>query len=53
MNKKEWMEQRKALQKHLDTAHKNRKTADDQIAELDLTIAAYTVQIKTFKQSLR
>ena len=49
MNKKEWQEQRKALVKHLESAHKNRKIAEDQIAELDLTIAAYDVKIKSFK----
>ena len=50
MNKKEWIEQRKPLYKHLENAHKNLKTATDQIAELDLTIAAYDVKIKTFKK---
>ena len=49
MNKKEWLAQRKILHTHLETAHKNLKTATDQIAELDLTIAAYNVKIKTFK----
>ncbi len=49
MNKKEWLEQRKALVKHLETAEKNMKTAAAQKEELDLTIAAYDVKIKTFK----
>ena len=49
MNKKEWIEQRKALLKHLDTAQKNFKTACAQIEELELTIAAYDGKIQTFK----
>ena len=49
MNKKEWVEQKKALIKHLETAQKNLKTATDQIDELELTIAAYDVKIANFK----
>jgi len=49
MNKKEWIEQRKILHKHLETAQKNLKTAQGQIDELELTIAAYSEKIKTFK----
>ena len=49
MNKKEWIEQRKVLHKHLDSAKKNLKTATDQIDELELTITAYDLKIKTFK----
>ena len=49
MNKKEWLAQKSILVKHLETAQKNLKTATDQIAELELTIAAYDVKIKTFK----
>lgn len=49
MNKKEWLEQKKILVKHLETAKKNMKTATDQIDELELTISAYDVKIKTFK----
>ena len=49
MNKKEWIEQRKLLIKHLETAEKNMKTATDQKEELTLTIAAYDEKIKTFK----
>ena len=49
MNKKEWIQQRKELQKHLETAQKNHKTATDQIAELELTMAAYSEKSKTFK----
>lgn len=49
MNKIEWIEQRKALEKHLEIAEKNLKVATDQIAELELTIEAYTKKIETFK----
>ena len=49
MNKKEWISQRKILIKHLETAEKNAKTAEDQIEELMLTIAAYDKHIATFK----
>ena len=49
MNKKEWVEQRKVLYKHLETAEKNMKTATAQKEELDLTIDAYDVKIATFK----
>ena len=49
MNKKEWLEQRKILVKHLETAEKNMRTASAQKEELDLTIAAYGAKIKTFK----
>ena len=49
MNKKEWQEQKKELLKHLDTAEKNKKTALDQIEELELTISAYDKKIGTFK----
>ena len=49
MNKKEWIEQRKILVKHRETAVKNQKTATNQIDELNLTIHAYDHKIKTFK----
>lgn len=49
MNKKEWQEQKKILQTHLETAEKNLKTASDQIEELELTIEGYDTKIKTFK----
>ena len=49
MNKKEWIEQKKILTKHLETAEKNAKTARDQIEELELTIAAYDRKIGNFK----
>ena len=49
MNRKEWTTQRKILQGHLETAYKNKKTAIDQIDELELTIKAYDAKIKTFK----
>jgi len=49
MNKAEWKDQKKILVKHLETAEKNRKTANDQIDELTLTISAYDEKIKTFK----
>ena len=49
MNKKEWIEQRKKLFEHLETAEKNMRTATDQKEELDLTIDAYNIKIKTFK----
>ena len=49
MNKKKWLEQKKVLIGHLETAKKNLTTATYQIAELELTISAYDVKIKTFK----
>ena len=49
MNKKEWIAQRKILVKHFVTAEKNRKTAEAQIEELELTISAYDEKIATFK----
>lgn len=49
MNKPEWIIQRKVLLGHLKTAKKNKKTASDQIEELELTIAGYDVKIETFK----
>ena len=49
MNKKEWIQQKKVLLTHLETAHKNLKTAQGQIDELELTISAYDTKIKTFK----
>ena len=49
MNKKEWLKEKDKLLEHLKTAQKNRKTATDQMEELDLTIAAYDKKIETFK----
>ena len=49
MLKKEWKEQKAILIKHLESAQKNKKTAEAQIEELELTIAAYDKKIATFK----
>ena len=49
MNKGQWKEQRKELMKHLYTAQRNRRTAEAQIEELELTIEAYNEKIQTFK----
>ena len=49
MNKKEWISEKAKLLEHLKIAQKNKKTAEDQIEELEITLEAYDKKIRTFK----